>query len=146
MFTRTADALVQRPPEEVFHFLLDPEKRALYDEGVDSQEITSPEPHGVGSTGVTRMRFLGRHYERPWVVAEYDPPNRLVLESPARPFATRVGFELTGRDNTTWLEFSVTGRPGGLSRAIEPLLARTAEERLRRVLERFVQIVEADRG
>lgn len=143
VFTRTADALVKRPPDEVFAFLLEPSNRVLYDEGVDSQEITSPEPHGLGSTGITRMRFLGRHYERPWVVAYYDPPRKLVLESKARPFPTWVGFELTGRGDVTWLEFSVTARPGGLSRALEPLLARSAEERVVRALAQIARLVEA---
>jgi hypothetical protein len=143
VFTRTADALVNRPPDEVFAFLLEPGNRALYDDGVESQELTSPEPHGLGSTGVTRMRFLGRHYERPWVVVQYDPPRKLVLESRARPFPTWVGFELTGRGDVTWLEFSVTGRPGGLSRLLEPVMARSAEERVVRALQRIARLVEA---
>jgi uncharacterized protein YndB with AHSA1/START domain len=135
--------LVNRPIEEVFAFLEEPESRLLYDDGVDSLEVTSPGPIGVGSRGVIRTSFLGRTYERPLELTEYDPPRKLVMASKARPFATWVGFELEGRDRLTWVELSVTGRPGGLSRMVEPLMAHGAEWRLRRVLAKLVRVLES---
>lgn len=145
MFTRTVDGLIRRPVEEVFAFLEEPGNRVLYDEGVQSLELISREPDGVGSRGIIRMSFLGRHYERPWVVTEYDPPKKLVIASKARPFATWVGFELEGREQLTWVELSVTGRPGGLSRTLEPLMANSAERRLVLALARLVHLLETAR-
>lgn len=143
MFTKTIDGLVRRPVEEVFAFLEEPANRVLYDEGVESLELITRTPDGVGSHGIIRMRFLGRHYERPWVITEYDPPKKLVMASKARPFATWVGFELEGREQLTWVELSATGRPGGLSRMLEPLMASSAERRLYRVLGRLIDLLEA---
>ena len=145
MFTRTVDGLIRRPVEEVFGFLEEPANRVLYDEAVQSLELTTRTEEGVGSNGFIQMTFLGRHYERPWVVTEYDPPKKLVIASKARPFATWVGFELEGREQLTWVELSVTGRPGGLSRTFEPLMANTAERRLGRVLDRLIYLLEHDR-
>jgi polyketide cyclase/dehydrase/lipid transport protein len=146
VFTRTVDGLVRRPVEEVFAFLEEPGSRVLYDEGVQSLELMSRTPEGVGSHGIIRMSFLGRHYERPWEVTEYEPPKKLVIASKARPFATWVGFELEGREQLTWVELSVTGRPGGLSRMLEPLMANSAERRLVRVLARLVYLLESQRS
>lgn len=142
MFTRTIDGLIRRPVEEVFAFLEEPGNRVLYDEGVESLELIMREPEGVGSRGMIHMSFLGRHYERPWIVTEYEPPKKLVIASKARPFATWVGFELEGQERLTWVELSVTGRPGGLSRFFEPLMAGAAERRLIRVLDRLVYVLE----
>jgi hypothetical protein len=144
VFTRTVDALVRRPVEEVFAFLEEPGNRVLYDEGVQSLELHLREPEGVGSHGIIHMSFLGRKYARPWEVTEYDPPTKLVIASKARPFATWVGFELAGREELTWVELSITGKPGGLSRMFEPLMANTAEQRLGRALGRLVYLLERD--
>jgi len=146
VFTRTVDGLVRRPVEEVFEFLEEPGNRVLYDEAVQSLELITRTEEGLGSHGLIRTNFLGRHYERPWEVTEYDPPKKLVIASKARPFATWVGFELEGREQLTWVELSVTGRPGGLSRTFEPLMANTAERRLGRVLERLISLLESDRA
>jgi hypothetical protein len=146
VFTRTVDGLVRRPVEDVFEFLEEPGNRVLYDEAVQSLELISRTDEGVGSHGMIQMSFLGRHYARPWVVTEYDPPKKLVIASKARPFATWVGFELEGREQLTWVELSVTGRPGGLSRSFEPLMANTAERRLARVLDRLIYLLERDRA
>jgi Polyketide cyclase / dehydrase and lipid transport len=142
VFTRTVDGLVRRPVEDVFAFLEEPANRVLYDEAVQSLELISRTEEGVGSHGMIQMSFLGRHYERPWVVTEYQPPKKLVIASKARPFATWVGFELEGREQLTWVELSVTGRPGGLSRTLEPLMANSAERRLMRVLARLIHLLE----
>lgn len=144
MFTRTVDGLVRRPVEEVFAFLEEPSSRVLYDEGVERLDLISREPEGVGSRGTIHMSFMGRSYDRPWLVTEYEPPTKLVIASKARPFATSVGFELAGRDQVTWVELSVTGRPGGLSRMLEPLMASSAERRLARVLEKLVHLLESE--
>jgi len=146
VFTRTIDGLVRRPVEEVFEFLSEPGNRPLYDEGVQSLETISRTPDGVGSHGIVRMSFLGRHYERPWEVTEYEPPKKLVIAIRARPFATLVGLELEGREQLTWVELSVTGRPGGLSRTLEPLMANSAERRLVHVLARLVYLLESERS
>ena len=142
VFTRTIDGLVKRPVEEVFAFLEEPDNRVRYDQGVQSLELSERTPEGVGSHGTLRMNFLGRSYERPWVVTEYEPPTKLVIASKARPFATWVGFELAGREQLTWIELSATGRPGGLSRLLEPLMARAAERRLVRVLDKLADLLE----
>ena len=78
MFTRTIAITIARPIEEVFEFVSDARNRPRWDESVDSEELTSPEPVGVGSTVRTRMRSMGRDYELHWVIVEHDKLAKLL--------------------------------------------------------------------
>jgi hypothetical protein len=54
----------------------------------------------------------------------------MTVESTSGPFPTTLGFEFSGRAGGTWVEASVTGRPTGLLRVLEPLVARTTQKNL----------------
>jgi hypothetical protein len=43
-------AVILRPVEDVFAFVEDARNRPRWDDSVDSEELTSPEPIGVGTT------------------------------------------------------------------------------------------------
>jgi carbon monoxide dehydrogenase subunit G len=143
MFTRTVAVSVARPIDEVFAFVSDARNRPSWDESVDSEELTSPEPIGVGSTVRTRMRSMGRDYEIDWEIAEHDPPAHQRIESTSGPLPTTLVYDLSGDGESTSVRFSVTGRPTGLLRLMQPVIARstqrnldTAFARLKTVLER----------
>ena len=60
MFTRKVSVRISRPLDEVFTYVADARNRPQWDESVrHSEELTSPEPIGVGSTIHTRMRSIG---------------------------------------------------------------------------------------
>jgi hypothetical protein len=50
VFTKTVSVQIARPLDEVFAFVADARNRPLWDDSVESEELTSPEPIGVGST------------------------------------------------------------------------------------------------
>jgi hypothetical protein len=85
VFTSTVQLVIVRPLDEVFAFVSDVRNRPRWDDSVDSEGLTSPEP----------IRF--------------DP-----------------------RDGWTRVEASVIGRPAGLMRLLQPLLARTTQQNLDR--------------
>ena len=58
MFTSKVSVHISRPRDEVFEFVADARNRPQWDESVDSEELTSPEPIGVGTTVRTRMRSM----------------------------------------------------------------------------------------
>ena len=142
MFTRSVAILISRPQNEVFAFVEDARNRPRWDESVDSEELTSPEPIGVGSTVLTKFRSMGRDYQYTWEITEYEPPNRMTVESTSGPFPTTLGFQFSGRDGGTWLDASVTGRPTGLLRILEPLVARTTQKNLDRGYARLKRLLE----
>jgi carbon monoxide dehydrogenase subunit G len=143
VFTRQVAVLISRPPDEVFAFVADARNRPRWDESVDSEELTSPEPIGVGSTVRTRFRSMGKDYEYLWRIAEHEPPVRQTIESTSGPFPTTLSWKLNPRDGGTWVEFSVTGRPGGLLRLLQPMVARNTQANLDRAFPRLKELLEA---
>ena len=143
MFTSRVAVLIARPLDEVFEYVADARNRPSWDESVDTEELTSPEPIGVGSTVRTGFRSMGRPYEYTWEVVEHQPPNRMTIESTSGPFPTTLAYELDGREGGTWVDFSVTGRPTGLLRLLQPLIARNTQSNLDRGFERLRQLLEA---
>jgi Polyketide cyclase / dehydrase and lipid transport len=112
VFTKRVAVEISRPPDEVFAFVADARNRPSWDESVDSEELISPEPIGVGSTVRTRLRSMGRAYVLTW--------------------------EIGG----TFVQFAVTGRPTGMLRLLQPLIARNTQRNLDRGFPRLKQILE----
>ena len=142
MFTRSVDVVINRPLAEVFTFVADARNRPSWDESVDSEELTSPEPIGVGSTVRTRFRSMGRPYEYTWTIVEHDPPTSMKVESNTGPFPTTLDFRFSGQDTGTRVEASVTGRPSGAMRLMQPLVARTTQRNLDRAYARLKRLLE----
>ena len=145
MFTRDGRSVHQFVPsrlDEVFAFVEDARNRPRWDDSVISEELTSPEPIGVGTTVRTRLRSMGREYEYTWEVVEHQPPSRMTIESTSGPFPTTLAYQLAERDGGTRVDFSVTGRPAGLLRLFQPLIARNTQANLDRGFPRLKQLLE----
>ena len=143
MFTRSVAVEIARPLDEVFAFVSDARNRPSWDDSVDSEELTSPEPIGAGSTVRTRMRSMGRDYEIDWEIAEHEPPTRQRIESTSGPFSTTLVYELAGHGERTSVRFSVTGRPTGPLRLMQPLIARNTQRNLDAAFARLKAVLEA---
>lgn len=142
MFTSRVSVHISRPRNEAFGFVADARNRPRWDESVESEELTSPEPIEVGTTVRTCMKSMGREYQYDWQVTEHDPPNRMTVESTSGPFPTTLVFEFADRDGGTWLEATVTGRPTGLMRLFQPMIARTTQQNLDRGYSRLKHLLE----
>ena len=143
MFTKTVAVQISRPPDEVFAYVADARNRPLWDDSVDSEELTSPEPIGVGSTVRTGLRSMGRDYVLTWEIIEHEPPSRQTIESTSGPFATTLAYRLSAQDGGTLVVFSVTGRPTGLLRLLQPLIARNTQKNLDQGFPRLKRVLEA---
>ena len=142
MFTRSVAIVIARPVEEVFDFVSDARNRPLWDDSVDSEELTSPEPIGMGSTVRTRMRSMGRDYQLDWEIVQHEPPNRQRIESTSGPFPTTLEYDLAEGTDGTRLLFSVTGRPAGALKLMQPLIARNTQRNLDRGFARLKELLE----
>jgi carbon monoxide dehydrogenase subunit G len=143
VFTRTVAVQIARPPADVFDYVADARNRPQWDEDVISEELTSPEPIGVGSTVRTRLRSMGKEYEYNWEIVEHRSPTHVTIESTSGPFPTTLAFVLAERDGGTSLEFAVTGKPGGPLRLLQPLIARNTQANLDRNFPRLKQALES---
>ena len=142
MFEKTATVHISRPPDEVFAFVADARNRTLWDESVGTEELTSPEPIGVGSTVRTGLRSMGRDYVLTWEITEHEPPGRQTIESTSGPFPTTLKYRLSPQNGGTLVQFSVTGHPTGMLRLLQPLIARNTEKNLARGFPRLKRLLE----
>jgi len=142
MFTRRVSVVIARPSEEVFAFVQDARNRPAWDENVEREELTSPEPIGVGTTVRTTLRPMEREHVYTWEVVVHRPPGHMTIESTSGPFPTTLAYRLTQRQGSTSVDFSVTGRPSGLLGVCEPLIARTTQKNLDRGFTRPKQVLE----
>ena len=126
----------------MFTFVADARNRPGWDESVDSEELTSPEPIAVGSTVRTKMRSRGREYQYTWDIVEHEPPNRMEVESTSGPFPTTLVFEFRPEDGGTRLDASVTGRPSGMMRLLQGMIARTTQKNLDQAYPRLKRLME----
>ncbi len=143
VFTSSVAIMVGRPREEVFPFVADARNRPRWDDSVDSEELLSPEPIGVGSTLRTKLRSMGREYEYRWEIVEHVPPSAVTIESTSGPFPTTLAFKIHARDGGSLVEFSVTGRPSGMLRLLQPLIARNTQSNLDRSFPRLKKVLES---
>lgn len=144
MFSRSVAVVIARPIDQVFPFVADARNRPTWDDGVLSEEMTSPDPIGVGTTVRSKFRSMGREYEYNWEVVEHEPPHRMTIESTSGMFPTTLAYVLEGGANETSVRFSVTGRPSGVLRLFQPLLARSTQKSLDRSFPRLKQLLEGD--
>ena len=93
MFTRRVSVVIARPRDEVFAFIEDARNRPQWDDSVDSEELTSPEPIGVEMIR-TKLRSMGREYQYDWRITEHEPPRRVTIESTDGPFPTTLVFDV----------------------------------------------------
>jgi Polyketide cyclase / dehydrase and lipid transport len=142
MFTKTVTVAIARPLDEVFAFVGDVRNRPSWDDSVDSEELTSPEPIGVGTTVRTLLTSMGKQYEYTWTIVEHEAPHSMKVESTSGPFPTTLLFHFNGRDDGTLVEASVTGRPTGFMRLLQPVIARTTQKNLDRGYGRLKRLLE----
>jgi uncharacterized protein YndB with AHSA1/START domain len=143
VFTKTVAGLIARPIDEVFAFLSDPRNRPRWEVFTEKAALTSPEPIGVGSTVLTTLRVQDTRSHYTWEVIEHQPPNRQVVQSTAGRIPTTLTYQLDAQDGETWVQLSVTGRPGGRLRLLQPVIAYSASGRLRSSFRRLKQALEA---
>jgi len=134
--------VIARPLDEVFAFVSDARNRPSWDDSVGSEELTSPEPIGLGSTVRTRMQSMGRDLEIDWEIVEHDPPIHQRIESTSGPFSTTLVYDLGGTPDGTTVRFSVTGHPSGLLRLMQPLIARSTQRNLDKGFARLKEVLE----
>jgi carbon monoxide dehydrogenase subunit G len=142
VFTRSVSVVIARPVDDVFAYVADARNRPQWDESVGTEELTSPEPIGVGTTVHTTLRSMGSDYEYDWEVVQHDPPERMTIESTSGPFSTTLAYAVKPRAGGSAVDFSVTGRPTGLLRLLQPLIARNTQRNLDRAFARLKQVLE----
>jgi Polyketide cyclase / dehydrase and lipid transport len=118
--------LIDRPVEEVFAFVTDPNNDPLWHASTLDTEQTSEGSVGVGTTYRIVLKFLGRRIETTYEIIEYEPPRKHCVRITSGPIPA-VGCLLLEPTNDASIRFTQNldrGELGFFFRMAEPLVRR----------------------
>lgn len=109
-----ATILINKPTEDVFAFLHNPDNHPKFVPGMLEFNKSSPGPiEQVGTSIQGVRRFFGRRMELPYEITEYQHGARLGMKGAMGPITFMDGYVLESMGSNTrvkfWLELTLTG-------------------------------------
>ena len=106
--------LINKPAEDIFAFLNNPDNHPKFVPGMLEFKKTSPGPFDQVGTSVQGVRrFLGQRMELPYEITELQRGNTLGMKGTMGPIKFKDGYVLESMGSHTrvkfWLEFTLTG-------------------------------------
>jgi mannose-6-phosphate isomerase-like protein (cupin superfamily)/uncharacterized protein YndB with AHSA1/START domain len=134
---------IARPPEEVFAFVADLRNDPRWNSAIDEVRQTPEGPPGLGTTFWTVARFLGRRFETPEEITEYEPDRKLSTEVTSGPLRFTSGRIVEGVAGGARLTLTAEGHSGCFFGIAEPIFVRLAARRLETELANLKDLLEA---
>ncbi len=134
---------INRPVEEVFAVLSNPENGPKWSSGSSEAKITSQGPIGVGTRYRSVRQALGRRIESETEITEYEPNRRYATKSISGPFPMESAVTFERVEGGTRVTGTLMGEPGGFFKLAEPLLVRTAKRQFEGDLANLKDLMEA---
>ena len=135
--------VINRPIEEVFAFLTNPDNAPLWQGSVLESKQTSEGPVGVGTSGQVVSQFLGRRMESTWQVTEYELNKKASLKTTSGPIAYENFATLEAVDEGTNVTLVAEYEVGGFFKLAESILARMAQRQADTDYANLKDLVEA---
>jgi uncharacterized membrane protein len=139
-----ASTTIDRPVEDVFAVLSDPETSPQWSSASLESKKTSEGPIGVGTTSRSVSKLLGRRIETELEITEFEPNRRFVLHSKSGPFPLQATVNFERLDGGTRVNVTVEAEPGGFFKLAEPLIVRTAKRQFQNDLDNLKDLMEAN--
>lgn len=138
-----ASVQIDRPVEEVFAYVVDPNNAAQWAGPVVEAKQTSAGPVGLGTTSSRLTQFLGRTMEATYEITEFEP-NRLYADKTTSgpvPIGARIHFVPV--DGGT--EVTIHGEldAGGFFKLAEPIMTRMARRQVATDAQTLKDLLEA---
>jgi uncharacterized protein YndB with AHSA1/START domain len=117
--------VIDRPVEEVFAFLTDPNNDPLWQSTTLETERTSEGEVDVGTTLRNVSKFLGRRIETTMEIIENEPPRRQCVRITSGPIPGEGCYLLEPAEGgSTRFTQTFEAEVGGFFRLAEPLVGR----------------------
>jgi carbon monoxide dehydrogenase subunit G len=113
--------VINRPVEEVFAFLSNPENDPKWRSGIEVKK-TSEGPIGVGATYRTVVTALGRRIEGEIEFTEYESNWRCATKTKSGPIPVESQWTFERVEGGTRVDVTLVAEPGGFFKLAEPLL------------------------
>ena len=134
---------IDRPPEEVFAYLIDVSNDPAWQKGLAEARFTSPGPVGVGTTGLHRAKPMGMTIEVGWQLTEHEEPSRVAWTFISGPFTGTESYALEPIPGGTRLTHKAELEPHGLLRFLRPLIVGMFVKQSEEAVEELKQILES---
>ena len=119
---------INRPQQEVFDFMSNPDNDAKWQSGTEHTEWTSEGPHGVGSTQRSVGKLLGRKIDITIEITNWDPPQQLGFKTVSGPLSAEGTIKFESQENGTLLTQSGQAEFGGFFKIAEGLAAKQLQK------------------
>ena len=143
MLSLEKSVIINRPVEEVFEFVMNPENESLWNPGTQKAEQTSDGPMGVGTTIHFVARFLGRTVDSEFEVIEYEANRKRVNKSISGPYPYEVTNLFESAEGGTKFTATAQFDIGGFYKLAEPLVARMADRQIESSFANLKDLLEA---
>lgn len=135
--------VIDRPVEDVFAVMTDPERQPEWSSATQEAKQISPGPTGVGSRARFVAKFLGRRIENESEVTEFEPNRRFTAETKSGPFPFRIAMTFTPVGPGTRVDLSIEAEPGGFFKVAEPLFVTLGKRQFENDLATLKDLMEA---
>ena len=135
--------VINRPVEEIFAFMSNPENDPKWVSASSEVKITSQGPIGVGTTYRPVVTFLGWRMEGESEITEYEPNRRYVQKSVSGPFPVEWTVTFERVEGGTRVTLTGVVEPGGFFKLAEPLLVSIIKRRFEADLANLKDLMEA---
>ena len=143
MATFEINLVINRPVEEVFGFISNPENLLRWRAGTLEIKKDSSVPFGVGSIVRGRFSFLGRPFDGNLEIILHEPYQRYGTRLVEGPFPLEARYNLEPAENGTQLTLVIEGQPGGFFKLAEPLVVSLAKRSYEADLHNLKEMLEA---
>ena len=141
-----ATILINRPADDIFTFLNNPDNHPKFVPGMLEFRKTSPGPLGQVGAKVRGVRqFLGTKMNLPYEITEVEPGNKLGMKGEMGPITFHDGYILESMGSNTrvrfWLEFTLNG----IMKLARPFLAIVGRTHASETLTNLKKAVETSK-
>jgi len=139
-----ASVVINRPVEEVFEFVTNPENDPQWRSGFLESKQTSEGPKGVGTTEQGVVQLLGRRIEWTAEATEYEPNKKVKDKVAAGPMSAEQSQTFEPVEGGTRFTLVLEGETGGFFRLAEPIVIRILQRDLEADVANLKDILEAE--
>jgi carbon monoxide dehydrogenase subunit G len=135
---------INRPPEEVFEFLVKTANIPVWDSSVIHAEQVGDGPVGLGTRSKGTSKILGRQFD--WITenVHFDPPRQSVIRSVGGKFDFKISNVLEPEAGGTRLTYRVevdSGIGGVFGKLADPLVQKAHARTVHANLETLADLL-----
>lgn len=130
MFTVDTDITIDRPIDEVYAVLADPNRIPEWATGALEVKHVSGAPGQEGAIYAQTGRFLGRPVQLSYKVTGAEPGKRLAIQTVSGPIPIKFEYRFRPVGESTEVHATAEGEASNFFKLAEPLLATAARRQM----------------